>query len=44
VMCDLEDIPGREAAAVLAIPEGTLYRRVHEARRALRALVEEGQP
>ena len=41
VMCDLEEIPGREAAAVLAIPEGTLYRRVHEARRALRALVEE---
>ena len=38
VMCDLEDIPGREAAAVLQIPEGTLYRRVHEARRALGAL------
>ena len=44
VMCDLEDISGREAAAVLQIPEGTLYRRVHEARRALGALVEEGQP
>jgi len=43
VMCDLEDIPGREAASVLSIPEGTLYRRVHEARRALRALVEEGR-
>jgi RNA polymerase sigma-70 factor (ECF subfamily) len=41
VMCDLEDIPGREAAAVLAVPEGTVYRRVHEARRALRALVED---
>ena len=44
VMCDLEDISGREAAAVLQIPEGTLYRRVHEARRALGALVEEGRP
>jgi len=44
VMCDLEGIPGREAAAVLSIPQGTLYRRVHEARLALRALVEEGQP
>ena len=44
VMCDLEDISGREAAAVLQIPEGTLYRRVHEARRALGVLVEEGQP
>jgi RNA polymerase sigma-70 factor, ECF subfamily len=43
VMCDLEDISGREAAAVLSIPEGTLYRRVHEARRALRALVDEGR-
>jgi RNA polymerase sigma-70 factor (ECF subfamily) len=43
VMCDLEGIPGRDAAAVLAIPEGTLYRRVHEARIALRALVEDGQ-
>ena len=43
VMCDLEDIAGREAAAVLQVPEGTLYRRVHEARRALRGLVEEGR-
>jgi len=43
VMCDLEDISGREAAAVLRIPEGTLYRRVHEARRALGTLVEEGR-
>ena len=42
VMCDLEDIPGREAAVALAIPEGTLYRRIYEARRALRALVEDG--
>ena len=44
VMCDLEDISGREAASVLAIPEGTLYRRVHDARRELRALVEEAAP
>jgi len=43
VMCDLEDIPGREAAAALQIPEGTLYRRVHEGRRALGALVDEGR-
>jgi RNA polymerase sigma factor (sigma-70 family) len=43
VMCDLEEIPGRDAASVLNIPEGTLYRRVHEARRALRTLVEEGR-
>lgn len=43
VMCDLEGIAGREAAAALGIPQGTLYRRVHEARLALRALVEEEQ-
>ena len=43
VMCDLEDIPGRDAAFVLDIPTGTLYRRIHEARRALRTLVEEGR-
>jgi len=43
VMCDLEGIAGRDAAEVLAIPQGTLYRRVHEARIALRALVEEGE-
>jgi RNA polymerase sigma-70 factor (ECF subfamily) len=43
VMCDLEGIPGRDAAEALAIPEGTLYRRVHEARRALRELFEEGR-
>lgn len=42
VMCELEGIPGREAASVLSIPTGTLYRRVHEARQALRTLVEEG--
>jgi RNA polymerase sigma-70 factor (ECF subfamily) len=43
VMCDLEDIPGRDAAIVLDIPQGTLYRRVHEGRRALQTLVEEGR-
>jgi RNA polymerase sigma-70 factor (ECF subfamily) len=41
VMCDLEDIPGKEAAVALEIPEGTLYRRVHEARGALRAFFED---
>ena len=43
VMCDLEDIPGRDAAFVLDVPAGTLYRRVHEARRALQTLVDEGR-
>jgi RNA polymerase sigma-70 factor, ECF subfamily len=40
VMCDLEEIPGVEAARVLGIPEGTLWRRLHDARRALREALE----
>jgi RNA polymerase sigma-70 factor (ECF subfamily) len=43
VMCDLEEIPGGEAARVLGVPEGTLWRRLHEARKSLReCLGEEG--
>jgi RNA polymerase sigma-70 factor (ECF subfamily) len=40
VMADLEDVSGAEAARVLGIPEGTFFRRCHEARRALRASLE----
>lgn len=36
VVCDLEELSGRDAAAVLGVREGTLGRRLHEARRALR--------
>jgi RNA polymerase sigma factor (sigma-70 family) len=44
VMCDLEEIPGAEAARALSVPEGTLWRRLHEARKALRSsLGEAGQ-
>ena len=44
VMCDLEEIPGADAARVLGVPEGTLWRRLHEARKSLRAsLGEEGR-
>ena len=42
VMCDLEDVPGVEAARVLGLRAGTLWRRLHEARRALRAAIDEG--
>jgi RNA polymerase sigma factor (sigma-70 family) len=43
VMCDLEEIPGADAARALSIPEGTLWRRLHEARMSLRSsLREEG--
>ncbi len=42
VMCDLEDVPGVEAARVLGVRAGTLWRRLHEARRALRDAIDEG--
>ena len=40
VMCVIEDVPGKEAAHVLGLREGTLWRRLHEARAELRAIVE----
>jgi RNA polymerase sigma-70 factor, ECF subfamily len=42
VLCDLEDVPGVEAAQMLGVRSGTLWRRLHEARRALRAAIEGG--
>lgn len=42
VLCDLEDVPGVEAARVLDVRAGTLWRRLHEARRALRDAIEGG--
>ncbi|HET7499514.1 MAG TPA: RNA polymerase sigma factor [Kofleriaceae bacterium] len=44
VLCDLEDIPGIEAARMLDVRPGTLWRRLHEARRALRAAISGGMP
>lgn len=41
VLCDLEDVPGVEAARVLGVRAGTLWRRLHEARRALRAAIDD---
>jgi RNA polymerase sigma-70 factor (ECF subfamily) len=35
VMCVLEDIPGVEAARILGLRPGTLWRRLHEARKSL---------
>lgn len=39
VMCDLEDIPGTEVARTLGVRSGTLWRRLHQARLALRSAV-----
>lgn len=36
VLCDVEGERGVDAAKILGIPEGTLYRRLHTARRKLR--------
>ena len=44
VLCDLEDMPGVEAARVLGVRAGTLWRRLHEARRELRDAIEGGSP
>ena len=40
IMCDLEQLPGVEVARVLEIPEGTLWRRLHTARKAMREAIE----
>lgn len=40
VMCQLEGVPGPEAARVLGLRTGTLYRRIHEARARLRSALE----
>lgn len=36
ILCDVEELAGAEVALALRIPEGTVFRRRHEARRALR--------
>lgn len=43
VLCDIEGISGVEAAQILGLREGTLYRRLHEARQLLRKEVEGGE-
>ena len=44
VLCDVEELRGAEAAHALDVPEGTVWRRLHLARKALRAALEEVQP
>lgn len=40
VLCDLEDLPGVEVARMLDVRAGTLWRRLHDARKALREAIE----
>lgn len=42
VMCVLEDVPADEAGRALGVPRGTIWRRVHDARQALRQAIEGG--
>lgn len=46
VLCELEELPGTEAAAAVGVKPGTMWRRLHEARKALREMLErdEGTP
>jgi RNA polymerase sigma-70 factor (ECF subfamily) len=40
VMCELEEIPGVEAARAVGVRPGTMWRRLHQARRRLRDMIE----
>jgi RNA polymerase sigma-70 factor, ECF subfamily len=40
ILCDLEEIPGVEVARAIGVPQGTLWRRLHFARKAVRVAVE----
>lgn len=40
LLCEVEELSGREAAQALGVPVGTLGRHLHEARTALRAALE----
>lgn len=42
VMCELEGVPGTEAARLLSVREGTLWRRLHDARKLIRQGFERG--
>lgn len=42
LICDVEEVRGVDAARVLGVRQGTLYRRLHEARKALRERLGEG--
>jgi len=44
VLCELSELPAREVSALLGVPAGTVWRRVHDAKTTLRKLLTEGDP
>lgn len=44
IMCAIEEVSGADAAAVLGIPIGTVWRRMHDARKALSAALTGSPP
>jgi RNA polymerase sigma-70 factor (ECF subfamily) len=44
LLCELEGLSGAEAASALSVPEGTLFRRLHDARKKLRDALRESFP
>ena len=44
VVCDLEGVSGVEAARLLGLRQGTVWRRLHEARKALRSAADTSFP
>jgi RNA polymerase sigma-70 factor (ECF subfamily) len=39
VLCDVEEVPGVEAARALGVRQGTMWRRLHDARKRLRDMM-----
>jgi RNA polymerase sigma factor (sigma-70 family) len=42
VLCEIEEVPGVEVARALGLREGTVWRRLHDARKRLRAALQGG--